>query len=114
MDAQRTKDGKMSKSDEQIQRESTRKIEAAKRKALPTNSRKGRGVADWANADAALVLQLVCAVAVEGGAVRYGYTRDGGAYSIGLYLGDDSKTYYCNEADGINDEIRELIEEFTG
>jgi len=56
----------------------------------------------------------VCAVAVEGGAVRFGYTRDGGAYSIGLYLGSDSKTYYCNDAEGINDQLRELIEYFKG
>jgi len=103
----------MGKSDEQIQRESTKRIERANKKALPTDTRKRGGIADWANADPALLLELVCKVGVEGGAVRYGYTRDGGAYSIGLYLGDDSKTYYCNEADGINDQIRELIEHFA-
>lgn len=98
----------MGKSDEQIQRESTRKIAAAAKKALPPTAKRGGSTADWTLADPALVLSLVCAVAMEGGAVRFGYTRDGGAYSIGLYLGENSKTYYCNEADGINEQLKEL------
>jgi len=102
----------MAKSDEQINRESDRKIARAAGKALPQTAKRGGAVADWANADAALLLQLVCAVAVEGGAVRCGYTRDGGAYSIGLYLGSDSKTYYCNEAEGINETLAELKRNF--
>lgn len=104
----------MSKSDAQIQRESDKRIAAAAKKALPTNSRKGGGVADWSNASPTLLAALVCAVAVEGGAVRFGYTRDGGAYSIGLYLGSDSKTYYCNDAEGIDEQLTELIEYFKG
>lgn len=103
----------MAPSDEQIQRDSTKKIKAEAKKALPKTSGRSGSVADWHNANAALVLQLVCDVAMEGGAVRYGYTREGGAYSIGLYLGDDSKTYYCNDAEGINDQLQELIEYFA-
>ena len=101
----------MSKSDEQIERESKQKQARAAKKALPTNQRAGSSVADWSNASPNLVHQLVCIVGVAGGAVRFGYTRDGGAYSIGLYLGDDSKTYYCNEADGIDEQLNFLIEE---
>jgi len=98
----------MSKSDEQIEKQDRSKQKAATTKGLPPDKRAGSGVADWANADPAIVLRLVCAVAVEGGAVRLGYTRDGGAYSIGIYLGSDSKTYYCNEAEGINEKLNEL------
>lgn len=103
----------MSKSDEQIERESRNKQKRGQAKTLPSDTRKGGSVADWANANSEDVLRLVCLVGMEGGAVRFGYTRDGGAYSIGLYLGDDSKTYYCNEAEGINAQIRELIEYFA-
>lgn len=102
----------MGKSDEQIARESDKRIKRDASKALPQTSRKGSAVADWNNADPAHVLRLVCVVALAGGAVRYGYTRDGGAYSIGLYLGEDSKTYYCNDAEGINDQLQELIAYF--
>jgi len=104
----------MSKSDAQIQRESDRKIATATKKALPPTSAKGTGVADWTNASADVVLRLVCVVAAEGGAVRLGYTRDGGAYSIGIYLGENSKTYYCNEKEGIDGKLAELIEHFQG
>ena len=102
----------MSKSDEQIDKESSAKIKRAAEKRLPTTVGKRSGVADWAGADPTLVLRLVCAVAVTGGAVRFGYTRDGGAYSVGIYSGEISKTYYCNEADGINEQLTELAEWF--
>ena len=102
----------MGKSDEQIERESTKRINAANKKALPKITHGGGGVADWAGADPNKVLRLVCALGVEGGAVRLGYTRDGGAYSVGVYLGSDSKTYYCNEKDGIDELLEELTEYF--
>jgi len=102
----------MSKSDEQIEKESTKKQVVAAKKTLPPNSTRGGGTADWHNADSVIVLRLVCIVALQGGAVRYGYTRDGGAYSVGIYLGDNSKTYYCNEKEGINETLKDLIEYF--
>jgi hypothetical protein len=110
--AEQEKDRKMSKSDEQIERESTKKQQRATTKTLPASAGRRGGTADWANATPELVLRLVCVVGVAGGAVRLGYTRDGGAYSIGIYLGSDSKTYYCNEEDGINETVRELTEYF--
>jgi hypothetical protein len=102
----------MTKSDEQIERESANRQKRAAKAALPPVNHSKNGVADWNNADCQLVLALVCIVSSNGGAVRYGYTRDGGAYSIGMYLEDDSKTYYCNEKDGINETLSELIEYF--
>jgi len=103
----------MGKSDEQIERESRAKQTAAAKKALPPSTGRGGGVADWSNASPDRLQLLVCRVAAEGGAVRYGYTRDGGAYSIGIYLGSDSKTYYCNEKEGINEQLEELCEYFA-
>lgn len=102
----------MSKSDEQIEKQDKARAKRGSGKGLPSTSTRGGSTADWANADPTMVLELVCCVAREGGAIRYGYTRDGGAYSIGLYLGEDSKTYYCNEAEGINDQLKDLIEYF--
>jgi hypothetical protein len=106
------KDGKMAKSDEQINRESDRRIATAAKKALPSLGGKSGGVADWAGADPGLIFRLVCNVAAQGGAVRLGYTRDSGAYSVGIYMGGDSKTYYCNEKDGINEQLTDLAEYF--
>jgi len=102
----------MAKSDEQLERQDAKRNGKVARKNLPQGLKGASGVADWMNADPTLMLELVNVVANEHGAVRYGYTRDGGAYSIGIYLGGESKTYYCNEAEGINESIRELIEYF--
>jgi hypothetical protein len=41
--------------------------------------------ADWKSVDASAIHDLVCAITAMGGAIRLGYTRDGGAYAIGLY-----------------------------
>jgi len=102
----------VAKSDEQISKESDRKIFAASKQGLPDAAGARGGVADWNNASPEIILQLVCRVAAHGGAVRLGYTRDGGAYSIGLYVGKDSKTYYCNEKDGIDETLKDLASWF--
>lgn len=102
----------MSKSDEQIEREGRQKQRRETTKALPPDRVGRTGIADWANASAESVLQLVCLVGLQGGAVRFGYTRDGGAYSVGIYLGENSKTYYCNESEGINEQLQDLISYF--
>ncbi len=102
----------MAKSDEQIQRESNKMIARAVLKELPRSDRAGQGTADWVNASPGNLHKLVCLVASAGGAVRYGYTRDGGAYSIGIYLGENSKTYYCNEKEGIDNVLEDLTEYF--
>lgn len=102
----------MPRSDQEIDRESDRRIAKAAKQALPPTTSRGGQTADWAGADGDLMHELVNLIAATGGAVRFGYTRDGGAYSIGLYLGDDSKTYYCNEKDGVNEYLKDLIEYF--
>lgn len=103
----------MAKSDEQIEQRDRAAQKRQASKDLPPTTSKGSGTADWEGANPLLVLRLVCVVGVDGGAVRYGYTRDGGAYSIGIYLGEKSKTYYCNETDGINELLAELVRYFT-
>lgn len=54
------------------------------------NRRRNRGnadKADWGTADASRVLAAISAVTCHGFAVRFGYTRDGGAFAIGI-IGD--------------------------
>ena len=50
--------------------------------------------ADWAAADAELLRRVIETIAVDGGAIRFGYSRDGGAYSIGIYGDGDPFTEY--------------------
>lgn len=79
------------------------------RKGMPVRQRETEP-ADWATADPALVLELVTLVGLVGGAIRFGYTSDGGAYAIGFYNGDERKTEYVRPNEDINTALREFIE----
>jgi len=86
----------MSKSDEQIEKRDRVRQGSAMSKLPSLQRRVGEPTLDYADIDAATLVRLICRVAARQGAVRYGYTRDGSAFSVGLYLGEDSKTYYAN------------------
>ena len=100
----------MSKSDEQIEKESDRKQRAATRKGAYATKGTPGIVADWTGVDSTLVTRLAAAIGRDGGAVRLGYTRDGGAYAIGLYNGDDRQTVYVSPNDDIDGELRRMCE----
>jgi hypothetical protein len=67
-------------------------------------------VADWGGANAALVIGLVRTVTSRGGAVRFGYTRDGGAYALGLYYGGEATSEYCRPSEDIDLFLQGWIE----
>jgi len=69
-------------------------------------------VADWAAADGGLLTAFIAAVAVDGGAARFGYTRDGGAYAIGIYGDGDPYTVYVSPKEDINEWLRDSTEDF--
>lgn len=75
------------------------------------NSRQSKGIADWAAADASTLQRAVCAVGFRGGALRLGYTRDGGAYAIGIYLSNESTTEYVRPDEDIDSYLEGLIED---
>jgi len=68
--------------------------------------------ADWTNAEAAVVVEAIATVGYRGGALRFGYTSDGGAYSIGIYGDGDPYTHYVRPGEDITQVLRELIEYF--
>jgi hypothetical protein len=70
--------------------------------------------ADWASADPLLLVTAICAVAKTGGALRFGYSRDGGAYSIGVYGDGQPYTLWCRpgDTDEVTRTLTELIEDF--
>lgn len=73
--------------------------------------REVNNVADWMAADAALVRRAIAAVAFKGGALRFGYTRDGGAYAIGIYLSNDRYTEYVRPHEDIDQYLQSLIDD---
>lgn len=70
-----------------------------------------RQPADWSEVPADAIRDCIVQVSNMGGAVRFGYSRDGGAYSIGIYgmdikpftdylrPGDDVQAYLDTMAD---------------
>lgn len=76
---------------------------------LPTFKGGDKQLCDWVSADPQLVLDLIGKMAKLGGAIRFGYTRDGGAYSVGFYLGDDRRTEYIRPSEDLNDRLHGFI-----
>lgn len=58
-------------------------------KSKKTGERRRRRVetdcADWGSANAELLQRVIEVATAGGGAIRFGYSRDGGAYSVGIY-----------------------------
>lgn len=69
--------------------------------------------ADWSSVDGRYIAAAAAALGTVGGAIRLGYTRDGGAYAIGVYLGKDSHTDYLKPGESVEDYLRALVENFA-
>jgi len=66
------------------------------------------GVADWANANPALLHRAICNVAATGGAIRFGYTRDGGAYAVGILGDGEPYTTYFRPSEDLDAALEAL------
>lgn len=74
--------------------------------------RKNRGTsqqAEWGDADPKKVLAAISAIAGNGFAVRFGYTRDGGAYAIGVVGDGEPFTEYVRPNEDIDLYLDGLI-----
>lgn len=60
-------------------------------------------IADWAAADHELLGGVVAAVTANGGAIRFGYSRDGGAYALGIYGDGKPFTEYLGATADVNE-----------
>lgn len=76
--------------------------------------RRGQGgVADWEQADGDTLKRCIATVASTGGALRFGYSRDGGAYAIGIYGDGEPYTEFVRPSDDIDvilTDIKDLFE----
>lgn len=92
----------------------------AKKSAKPGQSQTGlresygRGrQAQWTDCDATSLIECIAIVAKVGGALRLGYSRDGGAFAIGVYGDGDPYTLYCPPDDDINAVIARIANAFS-
>lgn len=62
--------------------------------------------ANWGDVDGGVIKRFIQTCTSRGGACRFGYTRDGGAYALGLYYGSESNTEYCRP----NEDVELFLE----
>lgn len=70
------------------------------------------GPANWRLVNVATLVDTITTVSVAGGAIRLGYTRDGGAYAVGVYGDGDPYTIYCGSDQSIEDVLRSICDGF--
>lgn len=97
-----------SKKNEKIESKNALERRKARRK-----NRGGGEIADWSSADPLLLQRLISTVTFQHGTVTMGYTKDGGAYYISYYFGDESEAIYCRPSEGIDAFLEGEIESFT-
>jgi len=68
-----------------------------------------QNAANWATVDAGTIQATICKITAAGGAIRFGYTLDGGAYALGVY-GDGAAPYteYVRPSEDIERILAEL------
>lgn len=90
-------------------RENDRKANKRER-ARESRSRRSQaaGQASYDAADWGAIIALVGALAENQGALRLGLTRDGGAFALGIYLGDDYATEYVKPAEDFETALDEI------
>lgn len=86
-----------------------KQMEARKRRA---NTSTSQGTADWASVDGNVLAKAVGVVARMGGALRLGYTRDGGAYAVGIYGDGEPFTEYIPPSEDIEIWLKGVIEDY--
>lgn len=71
------------------------------------------GSANYTNIDGGRVMRAIEIITANGGAIRLGKTRDGGAFAIGVYGdGDEPYTDYLRPTDDVLGYLEELAESF--
>lgn len=68
--------------------------------------------ADWGSVNAERLAAAIQAVTATGAAIRFGYTRDMGAYAIGFYENGVSDTEYVPPSEDMDLWLQGVIEDY--
>lgn len=74
--------------------------------------RAGFEPADYNSASPELLKRAIITAASTGGALRFGYTSDGGAYAVGIYGDGSPYTHYVSPAQELDIILTQIIELF--
>ena len=64
---------------------------------------------DWKRMPAELIAAVIAEWTQEDGAVQFGYSRDGGAYSLTIYTDGDRQKFYYHSDEEMWDCLRQLL-----
>lgn len=73
-------------------------------------TRGSEDAADWTSINPRAMAEAIGMVASRGGALRFGYTRDGGAYALGIYGDGEPYTEFFKPSDNIEEYLIGLID----
>ena len=100
-----------SKTPEQRGQEARDRIAAQQRE----HRRRHRGTvdqADWGSADGTNIASAIASVCQHGYAIRFGYTRDGGAFAIGIIGDGEPYTDFVRPSEDIDAYLVGLAEDY--
>lgn len=69
---------------------------------------------DWGGVDCDRLRRIIALVAGRGGAIRFGYSRDGQAGSVGIYYSDNRDTLWCRPSEDVEDTFKRIESIFEG
>lgn len=69
-------------------------------------------VADWQSVNGETLKRAITAASNVGGAIRCGYSRDGGAYAIGIYGDGDPYTEFVRPSEDLNQFLLDITSLF--
>lgn len=87
---------------------------AAQQRAHRRRNRGSGESADWSCADKECIASAISAVTKHGYAIRFGYTRDGGSYAIGIVGDGEPYTEFVRPTEDIDVYLRGLTEDYAG
>jgi hypothetical protein len=90
----------------------TQKRQVEENRERRRRARGNQAPADWAGVNPEVVLRAIAVIGSRGGAIRFGYTRDGGSYAIGILGDGDPYTEYLRPSDDIDGYFEGLIEDW--
>lgn len=71
------------------------------------------GHADYSTVTPGWVMAAIIAVTKNGGAIQFGYSRDGGVYSIVILMNGEIEKNYVKQSEGLDQFLEDIYTSFT-
>ncbi len=78
------------------------------------HAKKSTDPVSWCDVPAKIIVNLIDAASRAGGAIRFGDTRDHGAFALGVYGDGEPYTEYFRSSSELEEFATELINVFNG